>query len=118
MRLESLETFIVGTPPPGFGGRYFIFVRLKTACGITGVGEIYAASFAPEVVCQMAGDMFQRYLEGMPPDRISGAGRMDPALPTVRTHRSRASSADWKWPVGTLLARRLTGPYMRFSGGW
>ena len=28
MRLESLQTFIVGTPPPGFGGRYFIFVRL------------------------------------------------------------------------------------------
>jgi galactonate dehydratase len=70
MRLESLETFIVGTPPPGFGGRYFIFVRLTTACGITGIGEIYAASFAPEVVCHMAEDMFQRYLEGMPPDRI------------------------------------------------
>ena len=40
MRLQTLETFIVGTPPPGFGGRYFIFVRLTTACGISGVGEI------------------------------------------------------------------------------
>ena len=70
MRLESLETFIVGTPPPGFGGRYFIFVRLTTSCGITGVGEIYAASFAPEVVCHMAEDIFQRYLEGQAPDRI------------------------------------------------
>ena len=60
MRLQTLETFIVGTPPPGFGGRYFIFLRLTTACGISGVGEIYSASFAPEVVCHMAEDMFQR----------------------------------------------------------
>ena len=70
MRLASLETFIVGTPPPGFGGRYFIFVRLTTACGITGVGEIYAASFAPDLICRLAEDMFQRYLEGNAPDRI------------------------------------------------
>ena len=70
MRLDTLETFITGTPPPGHGGRYFIFVRLTTACGITGIGEIYSASFAPEVVCRMAEDMFARYLEGRAPDRI------------------------------------------------
>ena len=70
MRLDTLETFIAGTPPPGHGGRYFIFVRLTTACGITGIGEIYSASFAPEVVCRMAEDMFARYLEGRAPDRI------------------------------------------------
>ncbi|NCF48233.1 MAG: mandelate racemase/muconate lactonizing enzyme family protein [Bacteroidetes bacterium] len=70
MRLESLETFIVGTPPPGFGGRYFIFVRLRTSCGITGIGEIYSASFAPKTVVKMAEDMFARYLEGEPADRI------------------------------------------------
>ena len=70
MRLDTLETFIAGTPPPGHGGRYFIFVRLTTACGITGIGEIYSASFAPEIVCKMAEDMFARYLEGRAPDRI------------------------------------------------
>ena len=70
MRLDTLETFITGTPPPGHGGRYFIFVRLTTACGITGIGEIYSASFAPEIVCRMAEDMFARYLEGRAPDRI------------------------------------------------
>ena len=53
MRLDTLETFITGTPPPGHGGRYFIFVRLTTACGITGIGEIYSASFAPEVVLSL-----------------------------------------------------------------
>ena len=89
MKLQSLETFIVGTPPPGFGGRYFIFVRLTTACGITGIGEIYAASFAPEIVCKMAEDLFQRYLEGEAPDRIEQFWRR--AHGSGFTHRPDAS---------------------------
>ncbi len=31
MRLTGIETFVVGNPPPHFGGRYFVFVRLTTA---------------------------------------------------------------------------------------
>ncbi len=27
------EVFVVGNPPPGFGGRYFIFVKLATNDG-------------------------------------------------------------------------------------
>jgi L-alanine-DL-glutamate epimerase-like enolase superfamily enzyme len=70
MRLEKLETFIVGNPPPRHGGRYFIFVRLTTACGITGVGEIYNATFGPQVCCAMAQDMFARQFEGADPHQI------------------------------------------------
>ena len=29
MKLKDLEIFVVGTPPPGWGGRYWIFVKLK-----------------------------------------------------------------------------------------
>ncbi len=47
MKLESIKTFVVGNPPPSFGGRYFVFVKLRTQCGIEGVGEIYAATFSP-----------------------------------------------------------------------
>lgn len=47
MKLADLEVFIVGNPPPRTGGRYFIFVKLTTACGIVGYGEIYAAAFSP-----------------------------------------------------------------------
>jgi hypothetical protein len=36
MRLTDLETFVVGNPPPRKGGRYFLFVKLTTACGIVG----------------------------------------------------------------------------------
>ncbi|WP_372803747.1 mandelate racemase/muconate lactonizing enzyme family protein [Paracoccus seriniphilus] len=70
MRLEKLETFIVANPPPRHGGRYFIFVRLTTACGITGVGEIYNATFGPQTCCAMARDMFARHFEGADPARI------------------------------------------------
>jgi hypothetical protein len=32
----------VGNPPPGFGGRYFVFVKIRTACGIEGVEGVRA----------------------------------------------------------------------------
>ncbi|MGB2263158.1 MAG: mandelate racemase/muconate lactonizing enzyme family protein, partial [Candidatus Puniceispirillaceae bacterium] len=70
MKLASLETFTVGNPPPGFGGRYFIFVRLRTACGLTGIGEIYSAAFGPAIVCAMARDVFDRYLADRSPSHI------------------------------------------------
>ncbi|WP_282603122.1 mandelate racemase/muconate lactonizing enzyme family protein [Paracoccus sp. PARArs4] len=70
MRLEKLETFVMGNPPPRHGGRYFIFVRLTTECGITGVGEIYNATFGPDICCAMARDMFDRQFAGTDPANI------------------------------------------------
>jgi galactonate dehydratase len=46
MKVTGLKTFVVGNPPPYTGGRYFIFVQILTDAGITGVGEVYAATFA------------------------------------------------------------------------
>ena len=34
MLIETVETFVVGNPPPRHGGRYFIFVKLATNDGI------------------------------------------------------------------------------------
>lgn len=70
MRLEKLETFVVANPPPRHGGRYFIFVRLTTSCGITGVGEIYNATFGPDLCAAMAHDVFERQFEGQDPHHI------------------------------------------------
>ena len=50
MKLDSVKVFLVNNPPPCFGGRYFVFLKLKTACGIEGVGEVYTATFGPKVV--------------------------------------------------------------------
>ena len=70
MKIRDLKTFVVGNPPPGFGGRYFVFLKLVSDDGIEGVGEVYAASFGPKVVVAMIEDVFQRYLAGEDPHRI------------------------------------------------
>ena len=36
MKLKDLEIFVVGMPPPGWGGRYWIFVKVTTDDGIVG----------------------------------------------------------------------------------
>lgn len=90
MKLADLEVFIVGNPPPRTGGHYFIFVKLTTACGVVGYGEIYAAAFGPKVIEAAARDVFERWFEGEDPHRTEhlfrltyGAGysmRPDPTL--------------------------------------
>lgn len=70
MHLQSIKTFVVGNPPPRLGGRYFIFVKLQTACGIEGIGEIYNATFDPHLCAKMAEDVFGRHFEGSDPHHI------------------------------------------------
>lgn len=70
MRLTEIETFTVANPPPRHGGRYFIFVRLTTACGLSGVGEIYNATFGPELCEAMAKEMFSRHFLNSDPCHI------------------------------------------------
>ena len=76
MKLTDCEVFVVGNPPPRKGGRYFIFVKLTTACGITGIGEVYAATFGPHVVADMVRDVFGRHFEGVDPHRIEHLWRV------------------------------------------
>lgn len=61
MQLANLETFIVGNPKPGKGGRYFLLVKLTTKCGVSGVGEAYAAAVSPAAMVAVIEDVFQRY---------------------------------------------------------
>jgi galactonate dehydratase len=75
MKLDSVKVFVVGNPPPGFGGRYFVFLKLKTACGIEGVGEAYAATFGPRVLAAMIEDVFARRFVGRDPFQIESIWR-------------------------------------------
>ncbi len=75
MKLDSVKVFVVGNPPPGYGGRYFVFLKLKTACGIEGVGEVYAATFGPHVLASMIEDVFARRFAGRDPFRIEAMWR-------------------------------------------
>ncbi len=70
MVVKDLQTFIVGNPPPHKGGRYFIFVKLTTDDGITGIGEVYNATFAPSVVRHMIDDVFAAHVENTDPFQI------------------------------------------------
>lgn len=75
MKVTELETFVVGNPPPRFGGRYWIFLKLTTDSGITGVGEVYSSTFSSSVVCQMIRDVFDRHLFNEDPFRIEALWR-------------------------------------------
>ncbi|MBM3597713.1 MAG: mandelate racemase/muconate lactonizing enzyme family protein [Alphaproteobacteria bacterium] len=70
MKIVDLKTFVVGNPPPQFGGRYFIFLKLKTDNGIEGLGEVYGATFGPHTVARMIEDVVQRHVIGADPFRI------------------------------------------------
>ena len=76
MKLADLEVFVVGNPPPRKGGRYFIFVKLVTACGIVGYGEIYTAGLSPHVIKAATEDVFQRHFEGVDPHRVEHLYRL------------------------------------------
>jgi galactonate dehydratase len=70
VKIASLQTFVVAVPPPHIGGMYWIFVKLKTECGIEGLGEIYAATFHPKAMVPVIEDVFERFLLGKDPHRI------------------------------------------------
>ena len=70
MKIRELNTFVVGNPPPTWGGRYFIFVKLTTDTGIEGIGEVYAASFGPQAMVKLVEDVFEHHVLGCDPFRI------------------------------------------------
>ena len=69
MKIEKIETFIVGNPPPHYGGQYFIFIKV-TSNGIVGWGECYAPPFHPSVVEKMILDVSKRCVLGSDPYKI------------------------------------------------
>jgi galactonate dehydratase len=69
MRLAECETFVIGNPPPHFGGRYFIVVKVTTETGVVGYGEIYVATVGPHTVAAMVDDVADRWVVGADPFR-------------------------------------------------
>ncbi|HYM50211.1 MAG TPA: mandelate racemase/muconate lactonizing enzyme family protein [Candidatus Limnocylindrales bacterium] len=75
MKITELRTFVVGTPPPHHGGRYFIFVKLVTDSKIEGIGEVYGATFGPQVMLRMIDDVAAHLVIGTNPFQIEGLWR-------------------------------------------
>ena len=76
MKISSMKTFVVGNPPPHFGGRYWIFLKLVTDGGVEGIGEVYSVPFHPRVVAQMIDDVCERYVIGADPFKLERLWRV------------------------------------------
>jgi galactonate dehydratase len=70
MKLSDIKTFVVGNPPPHYGGRYFVFVKLITDGNVEGIGEAYCVPFDPHLAAKMIMDVFERYLRNEDPHDI------------------------------------------------
>ena len=70
MKLRDLDIIVTAPPAPGWGGRYWILVKLTTDDGITGWGECYASSVGPEAMKPVIRDVFARHMEGENPENI------------------------------------------------
>lgn len=70
MRLIDLDVIVTSPPAPGWGGRYWILVKLRTDTGLVGWGECYAASVGPEAMTHVIRDVFERHMQGENPEDI------------------------------------------------
>ena len=70
MKLKDLKIIVTRPPPPGWGGRYWILVKLTADNGISGWGECYASSVGPTAMQAVIKDVFERYFLNESPSNI------------------------------------------------
>lgn len=75
-QITDVETFVVGVPPPHFGGQYWIFVKLVSDGGVVGYGEVYSVPFEPHLVARMIEDVCARHVIGSDPFHIERLWRI------------------------------------------
>ena len=76
MVIAEFKTLVVATPYPHFGGRYWVFLKLTTDSGVTGIGEAYSVPFHPATVAQMIEDVCTRHVIGADPFKIERLWRI------------------------------------------
>ncbi len=119
MKITDVTPFVVGTPPPHFGGLYWTFVKLTTDNGLHGYGEVYSVPFHPDIVAQMIVDVCERHVIGQEPfhveriwRRVYASGytqRPDPSLVGVL---SGIEMACWD-----LIGKAVEKPAYELLGG-
>src|SRR6202162_3883972 len=119
MKLTDIRTCGAGNPPPGNGGRYFVFVKLTTDGNVHGVGEAYCVPFHPEVVTRMLTDVFERYLAGEDPHniesiwrRVYSAGYTQPPDLSLMAVLSALEMACWD-----IIGKEANQPVYNLLGG-
>jgi len=119
MRLKDLEIFTVAPPAPGWGGRYWTFVKLTTDDGIVGYGECYASTVGPKAMNAVIEDVFTRHMSGQSPENIEwmfrraySAGFTQRPDPTVMGAFSGLEIACWD-----ILGKARNRPVWALLGG-
>lgn len=70
MKLADLDVIVTSPTAPGWGGRYWILVKVTTDTGIVGWGECYASTVGPEAMRHVIRDVFERHMAGENPENI------------------------------------------------
>ena len=70
MKLADLDVVVTAPPAPGWGGRYWILVKLTADDGIVGWGECYAAAVGPAAMTAVIEDVFARHMAGENPENV------------------------------------------------
>ena len=70
MKLQDLDIIVCAPPAPGWGGRYWILVKVTTDGGVVGWGEVYGASVGHDAMASVTRDVFCRHMEGENPENI------------------------------------------------
>ena len=70
VKLKDIEIFCVAPPAPGWGGRYWTFVKLTTDDGIVGYGECYVSTVGPKAMQSVIEDVFARHMQDESPENI------------------------------------------------
>ncbi|MDE3026863.1 MAG: mandelate racemase/muconate lactonizing enzyme family protein, partial [Paracoccaceae bacterium] len=119
MRLKDLEIFTVAPPAPGWGGRYWTFVKLTTDDGIVGYGECYVSTVGPTAMKAVIEDVFSRHMEGENPEnlelmyrRVYSSGFTQRPDPTVMGAYSGLEIACWD-----ILGKARNRPVWALLGG-
>ena len=70
MKLADLDIIVTAPPAPGWGGRYWILVKVTSDTGVVGWGECYASSIGPDAMHAVIEDVFARHMAGENPENV------------------------------------------------
>ncbi len=119
MKLDNIEIFITKNKVPRKGGKYFIFVKLVTECGLIGYGEVYAASVHPLTMKSIIIDVFERHILNESPFNVEimfrraySSGFSQRPDPTIIGAFSGIEIACWD-----IVGKYLNQPIFNLLGG-
>jgi L-alanine-DL-glutamate epimerase-like enolase superfamily enzyme len=129
VKLTDLDVIVTAPPAPGWGGRYWILVKVTTDTGITGWGECYASAVGAKAMTAVIHDVFERHMSGENPEnielmfrRVFSSGFTQRPDPTVIGAYAGLEIACWDIlgkdrdrPVWALIGGRMTPRVRAYS---